>query len=116
MLVPSEKFFADNMDSIAQLRSALMSHIGEDPEEVVSSFQPGDLAVDDRRRGLFTFAGGDRRSQLQSAFDGSLRYFAREWLLAQACGAEYSAPWKYEQYVCEQGLAECLKPAITSVS
>lgn len=109
MLVPSEKFFAENTDSIAELRSVLMSHIGEDPEEVVSSFQPGDLAVDDRRRGLFVFAGGNRNSQLQSAIDGSLRYFAREWLLAQACGAEYSAPWKYEQYVCEQGLGRMLE-------
>ncbi|KOV84611.1 hypothetical protein [Nocardia sp. NRRL S-836] len=69
VLVPSAKFFAKNENSIVELRSALMSHIGEDPEEVASSFQPGYLAVDDRGRSLFVFAGGDKRSQLQSAID-----------------------------------------------
>jgi hypothetical protein len=108
VLVPGESFFARNSDTINELRTALRTLLADNTEGVTRRFHPSDLAVDDRRRGLFVFAGGDREEQLRRAIDGSLRYFSREWLLAQGYGAEYTAPWAYEQYVCEQGLGMLL--------
>ncbi len=108
VLVQGESFFLERTAEISELRQKLLDVLAVDPSVIASRFQPSELAVDDRRRGLFTFAGGEREAQLRSAIDGSLRYFAREWLLAQAYGAEYAAPWGYEQYVCESGLGQLL--------
>jgi hypothetical protein len=86
----------------------LLRKLAVDPESITGQFHPADLAVDDRRRGAFVFAGGNKQEQLRRAIDRSLRYFAREWLLTQAYGAEYVAPWPYEQYLCEEGLDRLL--------
>jgi hypothetical protein len=107
-LVPGESFFAANDNVINELRGQLLTMLAHELEEVTRRFDPSELAVDDRRRGMFTFAGGEKEQQLRTAVDGSLRYFAREWLLAQGYGAEYTAPWAYEQYVCERGLDKLL--------
>jgi hypothetical protein len=103
VLVPGESFFEGIKDSVDNLRAQLMETLGSNPYTIVRQFHPSDLAVDDRRRGAFLFAGGEKEEQLRQAINGSLRYFAREWLLAQAYGAEYTAPWPYEQYICEIG-------------
>jgi hypothetical protein len=108
VLVPGESFFAANDNVIKELRGKLLMVLAQELEEVTRRFDPSELAVDDRRRGMFTFAGGEKEQQLRAAVDGSLRYFAREWLLAQGYGAEYTAPWAYEQYVCERGLDKLL--------
>lgn len=109
VLVPGESLFAKATDEISRLRAALLSQVGADPERTAAQFHPDDVPVDDRRRGLFTFAGGDRELQLRSAIDLSLLYFAREWLLAQSVGAEYTAVWPYEQHLCEAGLGALLR-------
>lgn len=109
VLVPGESFFADATDEVTRLRRALLAKVGADPERTLGSFHPSDVPVDDRRRGLFTFAGGEREVQLRRVIDSSLLYFAREWLLAQSVGAEYTAAWPYEQYLCEAGLGALLR-------
>jgi hypothetical protein len=106
--VQGEPFFVHHARTIDELRGNLLQKLADDPKLITGQFQPSDLAVDDRRRGAFVFAGGDEQVQLRKAIDRSLRYFAREWLLAQAHGAEYVAPWPYEQYLCQEGLDKML--------
>src|ERR1700683_5104758 len=108
VLVPGDVFFMRQKGVIESLRSDLYNRLARDPEAILRRFHPSDMAVDDRRRGAFVFAGGERVQQLGHAIDTSLRYFAREWLLAQAYGAEYVASWPYEQYLCEDGLGRLL--------
>lgn len=108
VLVPSERFFAQHADEVTDLRTLLLDKLGQDPQQTLRPFHPGDLPVDDSRRGLFTFAGGDKAAQLRTAIDYSLLYFSREWLLAQSVGVEYTATWPYEQHVCEAGLDSLL--------
>ena len=108
VLVPSERFFAAHMDTINELRSKLLDCLARDPVTMLQPFHPSELAVDDRVKGAFVFAGGDKEEQLRRAADSSLRYFAREWLLSQGVGADYAAPWRYEQYIGEHGLDQLI--------
>lgn len=109
VLVPSESFIAANSQLTADLVAALETEPGLGPRTVTDKFRPAELARSDIARGMFTFAGGDADVQLQRAVRRSLEYFAREYLLAQHYGANYSAPWNYEQYICEQGLEKSLR-------
>ena len=109
VLVPSESFYARHSVTINELRAELLQGLTAQPSDITRRFHPADLAVDDRVRGLFVFTGGDQEDQLRRAIDSSLRYFSREWLLAQSYGAEYIAPWAYEQYLCERGLDKLLE-------
>jgi hypothetical protein len=108
VLVPSEGLLAENSDKVNSLRTRLLNAVGVNPEVNVGRFRPDEMPVDDRVRGLFTFAGGDREVQLRKAIERSLQFFSREWLLATTVGAEYAAPWRNEQYLCEHGLGTLL--------
>ena len=108
VLAPAESFYLAQETEIRKLRQNLLESITPQIEEVVARFNPGEVTVDDRRKGCFVFAGGDREAQLLTAIDGSLRHFAREWTFAQEHGVEYTAPWPYEQFICEQLLDHAL--------
>lgn len=109
VLVPSECFFATHQNTVNELRSKLLDRLSGDPASMLQPFHPSEVTIDDRVKGAFVFAGGDKEEQLRHAIDSSLRYFAREWLLAQGVGADYAAPWRYEQYVCEHGLDQLIE-------
>lgn len=104
ILVPSETFVARNREAVDQVRDLLYERLAPKVDEITGRFHPADLAVDDRVRGMFVFAGGEREAQLRRAIKSSLLHFSREWLLTRGYGAEYAAPWAYEQYLCERGL------------
>jgi len=108
ILVSAEPFFAAHHITVDDLRAQLLAKLARNPETITRRFNPADLVVDDRCRGMFVFAGGEKEKQLREAIDRSLWYFSREWLLSQAYGVEYAAPWTYEQFVCEEGLGELL--------
>ena len=105
VLVSGEAFSARTQAEVAELRDKLKTTVST--EEVVARFRPRDLAADDRRRGMFVGAPSpDPISGLEGNIEGTMEYFAREYLLARSVGAEYTAPWDYETFLCEEGLAK----------
>lgn len=108
VLVPTMAFLAHNESTVQELQTALLGRLGADLDGLTRRFRPEDLAVDDRVRGMFAFAGGDREQQLRKMIGRSFRYFSQEWLLAQRHGVEYTAPWPYEQFICEEGLGHLI--------
>ena len=110
VLIPGESAIYHNRHSIAQLQQDLLGAPDLAPLVVTDRFDPTDLARDDRIRGAFVFAaGGDREAQWGKAIERVLRYFSREYILAKSYHANYTAPWQFEQYVCERGLQKLLR-------
>lgn len=108
VLVPGEDFYLSNAEEIKSFADLLMERPGFQVDEVIGRFRPSEMARDDRLRGLFLFAGGDREEQLSKAVCRSLEYFSREYMLAHSYGVEYAAPWRYEQYLCEKGVEKLI--------
>lgn len=108
VLVPGESFAATHELEVDELASTIGSSAAFAPERIAEQFGPAQMAWDDRLRGMFVCAPGDADAAIRRAVDHSLRYFAREYLLAASHGVEYAAPWTYEQYMCEEGLESSL--------
>jgi hypothetical protein len=108
VLVPSHRVVFQHASAIDTLEQRLTDRIAVDSERFTSTFAPNELSVEDNVRGLFVFAGGDREAQIRKSISDSLRYFAGEYLLAELYGATYTAPFRYEQHVCTEGLEKVL--------
>jgi hypothetical protein len=108
VLVPSERVLLAERAAVDALTRGLDARLRDTTLEIVHEFSPPDLAVEDNVRGAFVFAGGDREEQLSKAVREAAAYFAREYVLARAYGANYVAPFRFEQYLCEQGLDKLL--------
>jgi hypothetical protein len=105
VLFGGERFRADHESEVSNLARALMANVPI--EAVVSQFRTEDLCADDRRRGAFVLAHSHEPvNAFRTHVERSIQYFAREYLLAKSVGAEYTAPWPYEAYLCEQGLGK----------
>jgi hypothetical protein len=111
VLVPAERFFLSDAKPIEELHRQLVNTLAGDPVAYSQRFSSADIPVEDNVRGLFVFAGGERENQLRRAIEDGLLYFAREYALARAHGAVYSAPFDHEQYVCREGLQSAVAPA-----
>lgn len=111
VLVAGDANILEN-ETVSQDLAEKLSGIDEVmPVRVAQLFAPEELAVDDRRRGMFTFAGGERESQIAQSVGYAYQYFAREYILATTHDVDYAAPWRFEQYLCENGL---LAPTLRS--
>jgi len=108
ILSPSRRFEVAEAEEISSLRSMLLNIIGNDPLKITETFDPTQIPVEDNLRGMFLCAGGEREEQVRKYLSYSLRYFASEYLLATMHGFNYTAPFEYEQYVCENGLREMI--------
>lgn len=104
VLVPGEATVASKKLAIEAMAKNLASVNDLSYREVCSRFHPHELAVDDKRKGAFAFAGGEKEAQLQKAVERGLTYFSREYAIAQENEVQYAAPWPFEQYLCDRGL------------
>lgn len=108
VLAPSHRHILKHNRGIDSLTGTLRAQLSADPLLITRQFKPSDLVVDDNRRGLFAFAGGNAEEQLRRAIARALRFYAREWSFANHHGAEYVAPFPFEQYVSQYGLERAL--------
>jgi hypothetical protein len=111
VLAPSRRFLFQHRDTIDCMHTELVERLAADPLEFTRRFEPSEVPVEDNVRGLFVFAGGDQEHQIRQAIEQSLRFFTGEYCFAQHHGAEYTAPFRYEQYVCKESLEKALLSA-----
>lgn len=109
VLVPSKAFIYANQPKIQTIANDITKIISEDAEGFTKRFRPRDLAVEDNVRGMFGFAGGDREEQIRQYINSSVYYFASEYLLAKTHGFNYTAPFEYEAFICEEGIEASLR-------
>jgi hypothetical protein len=108
VLVPSHRLLLQHQSATEELHRRLVDRIASDPAGFARQFRPKELPVEDNIRGLFAFLGGDREGQIRKVIGYSLEYFAAEYVLAERHGATYTAPFRYEQHVCAEGLERAL--------
>ncbi len=108
VLVPSKAFIYANQSRIQTITNEITATVSADTEGFTKRFGSRDLAVEDNVRGMFIFAGGDREEQIRQQIKSSVCYFISEYLLARMHGFNYTAPFEYEAFLCEQGLENSL--------
>jgi hypothetical protein len=111
VLSPSQPLFRREEAAITDLRQQLTERVTSDLTGYLQRFTPADVPVDDNRRGLFLWAGGDKEQQYRDAISSGMLYFAREYTLAKTAGAVYTAPFPHEQFVARHGLSQPNSPS-----
>jgi len=96
VLIPAEQLVCAHLGTIMDLAKGITSLL-EPIEGLAEDFPPEEITVDDNRKGLFTFAGGARRKQIQKSIGRGLEYFAKDVVVANAIGSIYTAPFRWEQ-------------------
>lgn len=105
VLVPGARTIVQMGNQIEELTRMLGGVPELDPIEIASAFRPQQLATDDRVKGSFVLAGGEREIQISKHVRYALIQFAREYAIAQKYNVTYTAPWPFEQHICEKGLS-----------
>ncbi|MEI6832153.1 MAG: SEC-C domain-containing protein [Candidatus Omnitrophota bacterium] len=108
ILVPSNALILEGQATIGNISQDIIQRISKSVNDFTNTFRPSELAVADNVRGVFPFAGGNREEQIIRAIDRSVNYFVSEYYLATKNGFNYVAPFRYESYLCEEGLGNIL--------
>ena len=111
VLSPAQPLFRRQEATITDLRQRLTERLTSDLTGYLQRFRPADVPVDDNRRGLFAWTGGDKDEQYRDAVSSGMLYFAREYTLASAAEAVYTAPFPHEQFVARHGLSQTHSPS-----
>lgn len=107
--IPSQRLLWEHGDKAEAVSDRIVNELDPDPGEFAERFRPHELARADSLRGLFVFAGGDREEQIRRAVEQAVRYFAGEYVLAELFGGAYAAPYRFEQYLCNEGLGASVR-------
>ncbi|MFC7925181.1 hypothetical protein [Microbacterium laevaniformans] len=104
--VASESFFFRERTAIETLRREVAERITIDPGEYARRFAAGEVATEGNMRGYFAMAPGpDPSEQIRRAMGHGIRYFAREYALANTYGVTYTAPFAHERFLCQRGIS-----------
>lgn len=104
--VPSEPLYFQQRARIDRLRRDIERHLIVDPLEYATRFNAEEIATEDNVRGYFAMAPGPEPApQIRKAIGHGVRYFAREFTLADGYGVTYTAPFAQERYLCQQGVS-----------
>lgn len=110
--VPSEPLYFQHRKSIDELRRDVTARVPLGPVSYATRFGAAEIATEDNVRGYFAMAPGpDPSLQIQRAIDHGIRYFAREYTLASAHGATYTAPFAHEHFLCAEGISPRVGPS-----
>ena len=103
--VPAEPLYYERRHEIQRLQEDLMKQLLDDPLGYADQFSAEEIATENTVRGYFVFAPGPERApQLKNAINHGLRFFSREYSLANTYGATYTAPFRHEQHLCRAGI------------
>lgn len=105
VLVPSKRYIAEHSEEIGAVATEITEKVGSDIRAFAKHFRPGDMPMEDNVRGILVLAGGEREQQIRKTLYHSARYFAAEYGLAAKYGFYYTAPFEFEAFLCEEGLA-----------
>ncbi|MPY12224.1 hypothetical protein [Arthrobacter bussei] len=103
--VASEPLYFERRAAIDQLRREIRARVLQDPLHYASRFGAAEIAAEDNVRGYFALApGANHGPGIERAIDHGIRYFSREYTLANAYGVTYSAPFDHERFLCREGI------------
>lgn len=105
VLVPADQFVAPNLGHVQQMAIQIFQ-LNEPVEALAELFSPADITVDDNRKGLFTFAGGNQVEQIRKSLVRGFEQFARDVVISNAIGALYTAPFRWEQHLCQTSVKQ----------
>jgi hypothetical protein len=105
---PFRAFRFEHRAAIAALVERMASAVLADPLSVSARFAAHELAIEDNARGCFVFAGGDAERQIRAKVHDALEFMASEYVFASGHGVHYTAPYRFEAFLCETGLAQAL--------
>lgn len=104
--VASEPLYFERRAAIDQLRREVRGRVLHDPLQYATRFGAAEIAAEDNVRGYFAMAPGPNPGpQIERAIDHGIRYFSREYTLANAYGVTYTAPFEHERYLCREGIS-----------
>lgn len=110
LLIPAERIALEEEAKIQQLSRGICYLF--DPVQTLSKeYPPDEITVDDNRKGLFEFTGSQRVNQIVHSIGSGVKHFARDIILANASGAIYTAPFKWEQTLARRALNEFFEAA-----
>ena len=104
VLVPSKKYIAEHLEEIGAVATEITGKVGFDIKSFAKRFKPGDMPMEDNVCGMLMCAGGDQEEQIRKAIHRSAQYFVAEHGLAAEYGFCYTAPFRFESFLCEKGL------------
>lgn len=111
-LVPTASVAHKNRAAINTLLDQLTQEPGLQAANYSTLFSPADVPVEDNVRGMFVFAPDpDPRPQISSALRRGLLHFAREYIIATAYGATYTAAFDHELFLCRTGARSFVPPS-----
>lgn len=103
VLVPAEQIVLSENKTIDQFSNGIKAHLSP-TDKLADSFEPDEITVDDNRKGLFVFAGGNRDYQIQHSIGRGIEHFAKDVIIANATGSLFTAPFKWEQFLGKNSL------------
>jgi len=103
VLVPVEQIVLSEIRTIDQFSNGIKAHFSP-TDKLADLFEPDEITVDDNRKGLFGFAGGNREHQIQHSIGRGIEHFAKDVIIANATGSLFTAPFKWEQFLGKNSL------------
>uniref|UniRef100_UPI0012FFDF1B hypothetical protein n=1 Tax=Geodermatophilus chilensis TaxID=2035835 RepID=UPI0012FFDF1B len=96
-----------DIDSMAR---ELMTRLVTDTTAYTRQFAATEITAEDNIRGQFVCAPGDQDASVRKSLEHGMRHFAREYALARSVGATYTAPFRHEAHLCQNGLGAFTSP------
>jgi len=104
VFAPSADLNLRQSPAINSMARELMTRLVTDTAAYSKQFASTDITAEDNIRGQFVCAPGDQDAAIRRSLEHGMRHFAREYTLARSVGATYTAPFRHEQHLCENGL------------
>jgi len=98
VLIPAEQIVYNQLATTSDLAKGIADRL-EPVESLSETFSPEEITVDDNRKGLFVFAGGNREQQIQKWIGRGIEQFAKDVVVADVTGSVYTAPFGWEQHL-----------------
>jgi hypothetical protein len=95
-LIPAERLVKTSLSRVNKLTKEISQQLNP-IERLADEFPPEEITADDNRKGLFTFAGGNRQEQLAKSIRRGIEQFAKDIIIANETGSIYTAPFMWEQ-------------------
>jgi len=111
VLAPSMHSRSKNSNLINKISTSISDRIFSDAQSFCTEFSPLELPLDDNVRGMFPFAGGNREAQIKKKVIQSCNYIVSEYLFSKSNGFDFVAPYRFEEYVCDNGISKQLGEA-----
>jgi hypothetical protein len=105
ILIPAERLVSIEQAKINQL-SIGINYLLDPIENLAKEYLPEEITVDDNRKGLFVFTDGIRADQINKSIGRGINQFAKDIIIANASGAIYTSPFKWEQKLGQKTLNE----------